>query len=176
MKAWIPNNWTTREDHLKRLLKKYPGGSLKTKEKQIQPFQQSSTIYFKVQRTFRIRYLSLIILKISAFFPCLIRINRKLNIITSQLSILRRDKHVFLGELVHKPTSVSEIRHFPTKQPQYKEWNCGSYNSNTDGSAISSFWQVSACIFWFPAMTLRPQAISSHTVLLGVPWYSGAPF
>ena len=122
------------------------------------------------------RYLSLIILKISAFFPCLIRINRKLNTVTSQLSILRRDKNVFLGELVHKPTSVSEIWHFPTKQSQYKEWNHGSYNSNTDGFAISSFWQVRAYIFWFPAMTLRPQAISSHTALLGVPWYSGAPF
>lgn len=82
------------------------------------------------------RYLSLIILKISAFFPCLIRINRKLNTVTPQLSILKRDKNVFLGELVHKPTNVSEIWHFPTKQSQYKEWNCGIYNSNTDGSAI----------------------------------------
>ena len=58
VKAWILNNWTTREDHLKRFLKKNPGGSLKTKEKQIQPFQQSSILYFKVQRTFRITEIS----------------------------------------------------------------------------------------------------------------------
>ena len=51
-------------------------------------------------------------MKISAFFPGLVRINRKLNIVTSQLSILRRrDKIVFLGELAHKPISVSKTKY-----------------------------------------------------------------
>ena len=89
VKAWILNNWTTREDHLKRFLKKNPGGSVFFTSRFRGPLELQ-------------RYLSLIILKISAFFPCLIRINRKLNTVTPQLSILRRDKNVFLGELVHK--------------------------------------------------------------------------
>lgn len=60
-----------------------------TKVKQKWTFQQSHILYFKVRGSLEIpveKCLSLTMLKIM-FFSGLVRINRKLNIVTSQLSV-----------------------------------------------------------------------------------------
>lgn len=180
VKTWILNNWTTRKTTLEEILKKNPGRfPLKTKEKVDHSLFNNPVCFtsrFRGPLELQ-RYLSLIILKISAFFPCLIRINRKLNTVTSQLSILRRDKNVFLGELVHKPTSVSEIWHFPTKQSQYKEWNHGSYNSNTRW--FCNIWFLTGECLYLLVSSHDPQTTGNfitYRSFRGVPWYSGAPF
>jgi len=56
-------------------------------------------------------------MKINAFFSGLVRINRKVNTVTSQLSveyIKEKRQNFFLGEQVHNPISVSETRDYDT--------------------------------------------------------------
>lgn len=56
----------------------------------------------------------------NAFFSGLVRINKKLNIVTTQLSVgyIKKKQNLFLGEityqLIHKPTSLSKTEEYDT--------------------------------------------------------------
>lgn len=53
----------------------------------------------------------------NALFSGLVRINKKLNMVTSQLSvgyIKEKKQNFFLRELVHKPTSLSKTKEYDT--------------------------------------------------------------